>query len=66
LAVLLIAAWVRFPDLTLQPLAQEYKRISELHYRYSSNAGKFVAEIVVDEEGLVLNYEGLWRRAAAK
>ena len=58
----LIAAWVRFPDLTLQPLPQEYERISELHYRYSSNGGKFVAEIVVDAEGLVLNYEGLWRR----
>jgi len=58
----LIAAWVRFPDLTLQPLAQEYERISELHYRYSSNGGKFLAEIVVDAEGLVLNYEGLWRR----
>jgi hypothetical protein len=62
----LIAAWVRFPHLTLQPLVQEYERISELHYRYSSNGGKFVAEIVVDEEGLVLNYEGLWQRAAAK
>jgi len=58
----LLAAWVRFPDLTLQPLPQEYERISELHYRYSSNGGKFVAEIVVDAEGLVLNYEGLWRR----
>ena len=58
----LIAAWVRFPDLTLQPLPQEYERISEFHYRYNSNGGKFVAEIVVDAEGLVLNYEGLWRR----
>ena len=62
----LIAAWVRFPQLTLQPLLQEYEHISELHYRYSSNAGQFVAEIVVDEEGMVLNYEGLWQRAAAK
>jgi hypothetical protein len=28
-------------------------------YRYSSDAGEFAAEIVVDEEYLVLNYEGL-------
>ena len=62
----LIAAWVRFPHLALQPLPQEYERTSELQYRYSSNAGKFMAEIVVDEDGLVLNYEGLWQRVAAK
>ena len=34
----------------------------EYRYRYSSDAGKFIAEIVVDEECLVLNYEGLWQR----
>jgi hypothetical protein len=28
----------------------------------ASDAGKLVAEIVVDEECLVLNYEGLWQR----
>jgi uncharacterized protein len=60
----IVAAWVRFPHLTLQPLLQEYERTSERRYRYSysSDAGKFVAEIVVDEVCLVLNYEGLWRR----
>ena len=41
---------------------QEYERISECRYRYSSDAGKLVAEIVVDEECLVLNYEGLCQR----
>jgi hypothetical protein len=46
----------------LQPFLQEYERISERRYRYSSDAGKLVAEIVVDEECLVLNYEGLWQR----
>jgi hypothetical protein len=61
-----IAAWIRFPCLTLQPLRQEYERTSERHYRYISDGGKFVAEISVDEEGLVLNYEGFWRRASAK
>lgn len=60
----LIAAWVRFPDLTLQPLSQEYLRLSENQYRYSSRAGAFVAKLQVDENGLVLDYEGFWRRAA--
>lgn len=31
-------------------------------HRYSSDAGKFVVEIVIDEQYLVLNYEGLWQR----
>jgi hypothetical protein len=58
------AAWVRFPDLTLQPLRQEYERTSERRFRYSSGGGAFVAEIVVDSEGLVLDYEGFWQRVA--
>jgi uncharacterized protein len=58
----IVAAWVRFPHLRLQPLLQEYERTSERRYRYSSDGGKFVAQIIVDEECLVLNYEGLWQR----
>jgi hypothetical protein len=58
-----LAAWVRFPSLTLQPLLQEYERISGRIYRYKSRGGKFVAEIAVDEEGLVVTYDGLWQRA---
>ena len=57
-----LAAWVRFPSLTLQPLLQEYERISDRIYRYKSRGGKFVAEIAVDEDGLVVTYEGLWQR----
>jgi hypothetical protein len=58
----IVAPSVRFLHLTLQPFLQEYERISERHYRYSGDAGKLVAEIVDDEECLVLNYEGLWQR----
>ena len=58
-----LAAWVRFPSLALQPFLQEYERISDRIYRYKSRGGKFVAEIAVDEEGLVVTYEGLWQRA---
>jgi hypothetical protein len=62
----IVAAWVRFPNLELQPLSQEYQRIAGNRYRYVSNHGAFVAELAVDEEGLVTEYEGLWRRESAK
>jgi hypothetical protein len=55
-------AWVRFPGLTLEPLTQHYQRLSERTYRYSSHGGDFSARIGVDEDGLVLDYEGLWQR----
>jgi uncharacterized protein len=58
-----IAAWVRFPELTLQPLQQEYLRLGDRKYRYSSRGGAFVAELLVDEHDLVLDYEGFWQRA---
>ena len=63
---LVTAAWVRFPDLTLQPLPQEYERISERCYRYTSPVDAFVTEIAVDEEGLAINYEGFWQRPSRK
>jgi hypothetical protein len=56
------AAWVRFPELKLEPLTQEYLRLSSHHYRYSSRGGDFVAQLSVDDEGVVLNYEGFWQR----
>jgi len=58
----LTMAWVRFPELTIEPLAQEYRRLSERTYRYSSRGGSFNAEIEVDEQGLVAAYEGVWQR----
>jgi len=58
-----IAAWVRFPELTLEPLPQEYLRLGDRKYRYSSRGGAFVAELLVDEHDLVLEYEGFWQRA---
>ena len=57
------AAWVRFPELTLEPLAQEYRRLAERRYRYSSAGGSFVAELEVDEQGLVATYGQIWARA---
>ena len=57
----IIAAWVKFPDLTVQPLSQRYTRVAQNTYRYESNTG-FSAEIVVDDLGLVTAYPGGWER----
>lgn len=58
----IVAAWVRFPELTLEPLPQEYLRISDSRYRYSSRGGSFTAELLVDCNGLVIDYNGFWQR----
>jgi uncharacterized protein len=57
------AAWIKFPELTVQPLSQRYTRISENIYRYESDTG-FSSEVVVDDLGLVINYLGGWERIA--
>jgi uncharacterized protein len=56
------AAWVRFPELTVEPLPQEYERLAERRYRYSSRGDAFTAVLEIDEDGLVIDYEGIWRR----
>ena len=55
-----IAAWLRFPSFQLQPLSQVYTRLSEFTYRYSSDGGRFVADLTVTEFGLVTSYPGIW------
>lgn len=57
-----IAAWVRFPELTLEPLPQEYRRLSEREFLYTSRGGAFKAKLRVDDYGLVMEYEGFWQR----
>lgn len=64
-SVAVTALWVRFPELTLEPLPQRYTRLSAIRYRYESAGGAFVAELEVDDLGLVVTYEGGWRRIAA-
>jgi hypothetical protein len=58
------AVWVSFPELTIEPLPQRYTRLDERRYRYESDGGAFVAEIEVDDLGLVVKYEGGWQRIA--
>ena len=55
-------AYVPLWDLTPEPLQQRYERLAEDRYRYSKPG--FSAELVVDGEGLVLRYEGVWEAVA--
>ena len=64
-AVDVTALWVRFPELTFEPLPQRYTRLDEYRYRYESGGGAFVAELEVDDLGLVVTYEGGWQRIAS-
>ncbi len=52
------AAWLRFPTFKLEPLAQVYRRVRALKYRYES--GRFATDLEVDRSGLVLHYPNLW------
>lgn len=59
------AVWVRFPDLTVMTLPQRYTRLVEDRYRYESRGGAFVADLDVDELGLVIRYGEFWERAGS-
>jgi hypothetical protein len=56
-------AWV--PADTLEPFrdGQIYTPLGDGKWRYQAADGSFEAEITVDEDGLVLDYPGLFRRA---
>jgi hypothetical protein len=56
------AAWVRYPSLAVERARQRYTRLAERVYRFESGGG-FEVELEVDEDGLVLDYPGYWRRA---
>ena len=62
----LTMAWVRFPELTVEPLAQAYARLGERLYRYTSRDGSFRADLTVDEEAMVIDYEKIWERVGAR
>lgn len=53
-------AWVRFPEMTIEPDEQIYERVNER--RWSFRSEDFVAELDVDEDGLVVRYSDLWHR----
>jgi uncharacterized protein len=55
-------AWLVWPELRVRPVLQRYARLAEDRYRYTQD--DFAAELTVDEQGLVLEYEGLWKAIA--
>ena len=55
------AAWLRFPELTLEPLDQRYTRVAALQYRYEAPGHAFVALLDTNEAGMVRTYQGLWQ-----
>jgi hypothetical protein len=56
-------AWVFGPDLTIRPQPQGYTRLAERLYLFESLDGSgFKAELPVDEDGIVLDYPGLFQR----
>ena len=56
----LTAAWLKFPSFSLEPLPQSYERLEELVYRYTSNNGRFVADLHVNHTGFATDYPGIW------
>lgn len=60
-----IAAWLRFPSFTLEPLHQVYRRIAVATYRYESAGGAFVRDLSVNAVGFVTDYPDLWTFAAS-
>jgi uncharacterized protein len=48
-----------------EPLEQSYRRLASERYRYESGDGQFVADLTVDEMGLVIDYGEIWSREAA-
>lgn len=56
-------AWIFAPELAVQPQPQAYTRLADRLYLFESLDGSgFKAELSVDENGIVLDYPGLFRR----
>jgi hypothetical protein len=59
------AAWLRFPEFTLEPLVQLYRRTSATTYQYESAGGAFVAELQLNSAGFVTRYANVWQVEAS-
>jgi hypothetical protein len=62
------SAWLRFPELRIEPLEQTYTRETERSFRYRAQVDgePFTARLDTDEFGRVLCYEGLWKAEEAE
>ena len=58
-----VMAWVSAPELTVRPMRQGYTRLADRLYLFENLEGSgFRAELPVDEDGVVLDYQGVFRR----
>ncbi len=61
------SAWLRFPELRLEPLQQTYTREAARRFRYHAlvDGEPFIARLDTDAFGRVVRYEGLWEIESA-
>jgi hypothetical protein len=52
------SAWLKFPELTLHPLEQKYRRLDAMTYRYESP--RFQTVLDMSPSGLILRYGTQW------
>jgi hypothetical protein len=58
-------AWVDAPSLSVEPKAQAYTRVARDRYLFESLDGDdFRTELLVDEDGIVIDYPELFRRVS--
>jgi hypothetical protein len=62
------SAWLRFPELRLEPLHQTYTRQAERVFRYRAlvDGAPFEAQLDTDRFGRVVRYQGLWEADSAE
>ncbi len=58
----LTAAYISGADLSVVPSRQRYEKVSDTHWRYYDLgiAAGYSADLMVDEDGLIRTYEGLF------
>jgi uncharacterized protein len=52
-----LASYVETPSLDVRPLRQRYRRLDAARWEYADETGAFV--MVIDDDGVVVDYEGL-------
>jgi hypothetical protein len=58
----ILAAYIEVPELVLSPAPQRYTGLAENLFRYEGLQTAFLAELPLDEDGLVLDYPGVFMR----
>ena len=56
------AAWLRFPEFTLERLEQRYHRVALDTYDYQAPSVGYAAALRVSDSGFVTQYPGLWEQ----